>query len=471
MTYPATKTQLCAQAMPGAWCGIIAFVAITLCLGAAASRTRAEEAATKVVKPAAAGIQGETTTPSPHAPMPAGRQTGRIQYVGPDTFILLDSDGRPQPVPGMSYEDFLAAWKKMNQVASPESRPRFTIESIKIEGKAHNQTADLKLEAVVHILADGPVDVPLGLVGAILQGEPRFGKPAPTDQNSASDRQPAKGKPEDEYLDYDPQHGGFVARLTGHVGERQSLSFELLVPLSRDGPETTLSLNCPRSVSSSLALNIDSAIVDVRTGTGAVITKSSKVAGGTRVEVAGPTGQFRLSWQNAKNDAASIASVLNAVGAIRVAIDGRGVRSNARLTVSSFGGTFDHFRVRLPRGAKLIPGGTSAASQDRIYRISEESQTPGSTTAANNVGQIVLVELKEKQQGSVVVDLSTEQASSPASAGQPLELGGFEVLDAVRQFGDIALNVANDWQAAGIPDATCGRLTPRSSTALCSGPK
>ncbi|HEX5472400.1 MAG TPA: hypothetical protein VFW73_10960, partial [Lacipirellulaceae bacterium] len=33
------------------------------------------------------------------------------------------------------------------------------------------------------------------------------------------------------------------------------------------------------------------------------------------------------------------------------------------------------------------------------------------------------------------------------NANQRLELGGFEVLGAVRQFGDIAINVANDWQA------------------------
>ena len=41
-----------------------------------------------------------------------------IQYVGPDTYILLDAQGRPQPVPGMTYEDFLAAWKKLNNPAN-----------------------------------------------------------------------------------------------------------------------------------------------------------------------------------------------------------------------------------------------------------------------------------------------------------------------------------------------------------------
>src|SRR4051812_19826442 len=62
--------------------------------------------------------------------MPAVQPSGLFQYVGPDTFILLDSQGRPQPVPGMTYEDFVAAWKKLNQPTKQDSQPRYTIERI-----------------------------------------------------------------------------------------------------------------------------------------------------------------------------------------------------------------------------------------------------------------------------------------------------------------------------------------------------
>ena len=40
----------------------------------------------------------------------------RVQYVGPETYILRDAQGRPQAMPGMTYEDFLAAWKRLQQV-------------------------------------------------------------------------------------------------------------------------------------------------------------------------------------------------------------------------------------------------------------------------------------------------------------------------------------------------------------------
>lgn len=368
---------------------------------------------------------------------------GPIQYVGPDTYILLDAQGRPQPVPGMTYEDFLAAWKKLNNPATADSQPRFTIESIKVDGQTHGQRAELKLDVTIHLLADGPVNVPLGLVGAILQGDPHFNKPEAKPQPTTTESAAPKQKPSDEYLDFDPQHGGFVARVAGAAGERRTLTFNLIVPLLRDGAETTLALSCPRATSSSLALTVDTPITEARTNSGAVTSKKANSDGGTRIEVAGPSGQFRLTWQSASTETASITSVLNAVGSIHISIDGRGVRSDARLTVRSFGGAFDQFRIRLPRGAKLIPAATG--SQDSKYRISEEPQATGQAKPTDNAGQIILVELKEKQQGPVVVDLSTEQLGHDAT--QAVELAGFEVVGAVRQFGDIALNVANDWQA------------------------
>ncbi|HEX5472022.1 MAG TPA: hypothetical protein VFW73_09055, partial [Lacipirellulaceae bacterium] len=335
-----------------------------------------------------------------------GKPTGPIQYVGPDTYILLDEQGRPQPVPGMTYEDFLAAWKKLNQPTDPERRPRFIIENTEVEGATQEERAKLRFQATVHLLVDGPVDVPLGLVGAILQGEPRFGG-AERNTQGVSDHPTSKLK--SEYLDYDPQNGGFVARMSGKANDRQLVTFDLIVPLTRDGAETTLPLNFPRAVSSSLTVNLDTPAIDAHANTGVVTSNKATTAGVTRIEVAGPSDQFRLTWRPATKDPMSVASVLNAVGAIHIAIDGRGVRSDARLTVRSFGGTFGQFRLRLPRGAKLIPDAAASNVQDPKYHISEEA--PAAAASSNqDAGQIVLVQLNEKQQGPVVVDLSTEQS-------------------------------------------------------------
>jgi hypothetical protein len=385
--------------------------------------------------------QAVTTAAPSGAPV---QSNGPIQYLGPDTYILLDAQGRPQPMPGMTYEDFLAAWKKMNEAASPESQPRFSIESIKIAGEARGERAELKFDITVHALATGAIDVPLGLVGAVLDGEPSFGKPTTQTQQVAADT-PQKTKPDDEYLDFDPQRGGFVAHLTGTTGGRRTISFQMIAPLVHDGAETSLAVNFPRATSSSLSLNVDRAVSEARASSGILTSKKSEADHTTHIDVVGPSGQFRLSWQSASNESTPFSTVLNAVGAIHVTIDGRGVRTDAHLSVRSYGSAFDRFRIRLPRGAKLIRDPAAAGNQDQKYRISEETPAAGQQKNPENATQIVLVQLKEKQQGPIVVDLSTEQPAHDPS--QTIELGGFEVLGAVRQFGDIALSVANDWQA------------------------
>lgn len=431
MTYPAITSRTLIHGPRPVGRRVLGLLLVAIALAGARTAIAQNGELTPATKPAV----------PPSAPI---QPKGPIQYMGPDTYILLDAQGRPQPVPGMSYEDFLAAWKKMNEAAIPESQPRFSIESIKIAGETHGERAELKFDITVRTLATGEIDVPLGLVGAVLDGEPSFGKPIPQTQQAAADT-PQKTKPSDEYLDFDPQRGGFVAHLVGTTGERRTISFQMIAPLVRDGAETSLALNFPRATSSSLSLDVDRAVSEARASSGVLTSKKSDAGRATHIDVVGPSGQFRLSWQSASNEGAPFSTVLNAVGAIHVTIDGRGVRADAHLSVRSYGSTFDQFRVRLPRGAKLIRDPAAAGSQDQKYRISEETPAAGQEKKPENASQIVLVQLKEKQQGPVVVDLSTEQPAHDPS--QTIELGGFEVLGAVRQFGDIALSVANDWQA------------------------
>src|SRR5215210_5685058 len=165
MTHLATKNCPRAPRLRVARLSTCALFALSLLLTPLAKNLLAQDAESKAATP--------TVTSTIETNLPKGP----IQYVGPDTYILLDAQGRPQPVPGMTYEDFLAAWKKLNNPANAENQPRFTIETIKIDGQTRGQRADLKIEVTIHLLADGQVNVPLGLVGAILQGEPDFNKP------------------------------------------------------------------------------------------------------------------------------------------------------------------------------------------------------------------------------------------------------------------------------------------------------
>ncbi len=412
--------------------------------------------AQETASPRGAGGGGPETADAnadpPAVPPHVAEHAGRIQYVGPDTYILLDAQGRPQPVPGMTYEDFLAAWKEAKLPESSDRKRRYSIESIDVDGEARDGHARLKFTAKIKLLTDEPVDVPLGLLGSILQGEPEFGPggAAGADSTSAS-ASSGRGRhaSRQEYLDFNPQRGGFIAQLEGRSGEQRHVSLHLIVPLTRDGTETTLPLNCPRAVSSSLSLGIDQPVTNVIVSSGTLLSTET-VAGGTKLKIAGAMGAVRLTWQAGDAAGGEVATVLGAAGAVRVSIDGRSVRCDARLTVQSYGGSFDRFRVRLPAGAQLVRDERSVAETGGPrYRIAVEGQSPAATEPGDGAvqGQVVLVQLPEKQQSPASIELSTEQPIGLEDGGPVVELGGFEVLDAVRQYGDVAVEVAGDWQA------------------------
>jgi hypothetical protein len=366
--------------------------------------------------------------------------SGPIEYVGPDTYILLDAEGRPQPVLGMTYEEFIAAWKQLEQVEAASDEPRFTIDELRMAGRAMDDHAELAAMVKVRVLADGLVRVPLGMAGGILREQPKLAAGEKDDAAKA-------------VVQYDAAAGGFVALIDSKskaVGAKANaakqvveISLQLLVPLVRDGNETSLQLNCPRALVSNLVLDLPTAIVDATSSEGSLVTTVAGEKGGSRLDVDGPAGDFRLRWNTAEAARRELATVLSATGAIGISIDGHSIRSDAHLTVRSYGGSFERFRVRLPPGAKLVEERAPDVGEGPpTYRIAVDT----STAAANTDSQAVTVELAEKQLGPVEIELSTEQPLGLNSAEEAVELAGFEVVGAVRQYGDVAVQVADDWQ-------------------------
>jgi hypothetical protein len=383
--------------------------------------------------------ESEGATPVP-AQVAQPKVSGAIEYVGPDTYILLDSEGRPQPVLGMTYEEFIAAWKQLEQVEAASDEPRFTIDELRMTGRAVDDHTELEAVVKVRVLADGLVRVPLAMAGGILREQPKVAAGADDDAATV-------------VVQYDAKAGGFVALIdsktkaagteTTDAKQVVEIALRLLVPLVRDGNEISLQLNCPRALVSNLALDLPTAIVDATATEGTLVTTIAGANGGTRLDVDGPAGDFRLRWNTAEAARPELATVLSATGAVGISIDGHSIRSDAHLTVRSYGGSFERFRVRLPPGAKLIEERTPDVGEGPpTYRLALDT----ATAPASADSQIVTVELAEKQLGPVEIELSTEQPLGLNSAEEAVELAGFEVLGAVRQYGDVAVQVADDWQ-------------------------
>ena len=153
----------------------------------------------------------------------------------------------------------------------------------------------------------------------------------------------------------------------------------------------------------------------------------------TQLTAIGLTGEFAMTWQAADTPVARLPTTLDATGAITLRVDGRMIHSEAKLTVRSSGGEYDGFRVRLPPGAEstpMPPGPISVATSE----------------SADGGGKICDVKLARKTSEPVDLRLVTQRVVSPQGDDAPLELAGFEVLDAVRQSGTITVQVVGDWQ-------------------------
>jgi hypothetical protein len=360
---------------------------------------------------------------------------GPIEYVGPDTYILLDAEGRPQPLLGMTYDDFMAAWKKLQRVEAGVAERRFTIDELLVSGRVNDDRAELRVEISVRTSSAVPTKVPLGMAGAILTRQPRWEARGTAEKGTPASKDPV--------VDYDPQAGGFVAWIGSGTAERQKLVCEMLVPLVRDGNQRNLRINFPRALVSKLTLDVPTAIVDASVSEGVVLEREATKGGGTRLTADGLAGDFRLTWSTTEGERRELATVLSATGAIAISIDGHSIRSDAHLSVRSFGGSFDQFRVRLPPGAQLIQDRSDdVGATPPGYRVSVAEEA----SAAGDAARIATVEVGERQFGPVEVDLSTEQPVGLPSTDRAVELAGFEVVGAVRQFGDVAVRVADDWQ-------------------------
>jgi hypothetical protein len=340
--------------------------------------------------------------------------------IGPDTYLLPDKEGHLQRVLGFTYEDFIDAYKIQHQLSRTREPPRFRLQRLLATGTAEDGHARLKIDITIALSTEQSVGVPLGMPQALLL------EPATSDG------------PGNVPVHFDTTAGGYVAWLRGTPGQTYHVVLHVLVPLTKTGGETALQIGMPRAASSELTMTVPVTNATAQVGRGSAIVDRTPVPGGTRWVVAGMSGDFRLAWQKSDKETVQRGPVLEASGGMLVRVDGLTINTDVRLSVRSFGGRFDRFRVRLPAGADLVavhhPGYT-------VRPVDGSAEEP----LAAAMSRVVEVQLDEKTVGPVDVQLITQQRHEPAGKERSLQLAGFEVIGAVRQFGHIAIQVIGDW--------------------------
>ena len=210
-------------------------------------------------------VAGDAAPPGQRAELALPTGELPVRHVGPDTFILLDKDGNPQPFLGFPYEVFMRAWQKSElQQGDTIRKPRFIIEALEINGSALGSYAKLQVTVRVTLLTEQRIAVPLSMAGAIVRPESLAKQTRAGMQISSNERQ-----------------GGLVAWIQGQPGDQREVTLQVIVPLEIVGSETILRFNCPRAVASEIAIEIaDSVVAEATTGQ-AIVSKQKLDNGNT----------------------------------------------------------------------------------------------------------------------------------------------------------------------------------------------
>jgi hypothetical protein len=112
--------------------------------------------------------ESQTAAPADESTRIVPQVTGPLAPVGPDTFILLDSAGHPQPVLGMTYEEFSEAWRKLHNLDGDDRTPSFLISTLTAKGRIEGDAAQLDVRIEIELKNSHLTPIPLGFENAIL---------------------------------------------------------------------------------------------------------------------------------------------------------------------------------------------------------------------------------------------------------------------------------------------------------------
>ncbi|MBN2473677.1 MAG: hypothetical protein JXB62_03640 [Pirellulales bacterium] len=341
----------------------------------------------------------------PGAASPAPR--AEVEESQPTLYYLEDEHGNLIAVPGFRWEDFKKYYDLKHQFEQQQQQPPYSLQRISASGTTGAERAELTLEMGVLVRREGWARVPLHLDQAVL-------------------REPAVYQgPGEGFVHLTEGGDGYTGWIRGEAGSQHTLTLTVLVPVIKTGEKTALRLHLPRAAASQLKLKVPVANAAGEVSEGATLEPPAAGDNETELTVLGPAGDFELRWFKSDGAAAATASVLTAEGAVLIRIDKSTVESETTLVVRSSGAPFDRFHVRLPPGTELVPGNgvDPAVSLD-----------PGAATK----GFVEVVRAKADTE-PITVRLMTRRPHTVSEPQGWFEVAGFEVVEAVRQSGHVAL--------------------------------
>jgi hypothetical protein len=333
-------------------------------------------------------------------------------------YYLKDKQGNLQAVPGFRFEDFVELYKVKNQLEQRERKPSYSLARMMASGSVTGDRAEWNIQFTIVVEPGQWARIPLRLNQGVLSEPARSDGGAPP------------------LLQFEPGGDGHVCWLEGQAERRQQqITLKMLVPVLDLGDGSRMKLFLPRAAVSQLKLSVPVASAEAKVSPGAtLLAPVAAEKGSTEFTVQGAAGDFELSWAATGAKPIQRPGEIEALGTVLVRAGAREIGSEVTLSVRSYGEPFDRFRVRLPRGAELVTGGPAGSG----YRV-----VPLELTVAGS--PLAEVQLQRKTAGPVEVRLATRRSLDPAKSNEWTELAGFEVVQAARQWGHVAVATVGDW--------------------------
>lgn len=358
-------------------------------------------------------VEGSDAAPAP-VKAPAAQVAAEAL---PDVLILKDKNGKLQTLPGFTLEQFDALWKLRNQLDQQNLPPAYAIGELALSGRADASRATLQARFTLTVHAEGWVRVPLRLDDVVLVERAAYDGPG------------------QHVLNFDAKGDGYVLWIRGAAGQTHTLTLKVMAPVNSIGSESHLRLSVPRVAVANLDLDVPLPRVRAKVidgGTLESVKETSKDQ--SHLKMVGLGGPCDISWHAADALVADLPTVLEANGIVAMRITPQSISCDARLTVRSLGGEFDQFQVRLPAGASSV--GAPQPGVTLTDAGADESQR-----------RLLNVKLEKKTAGPIEVRLTTERSHQSPQHEEPIDLAGFEVPAAVRQWGTVTVAVEANWQA------------------------
>lgn len=374
------------------------------------------------------------------APMPAATSrptdTSGVKETQPQLYYLKDKDGNLVPVPDMTFEDF----QRLDRLAQGlnTASPTYSLGNLKLTGQVINGKAEIDADLKIKIIAKNEAwqRIPLRFASAALREPPQH-----------------EGKG-DLFIEYEPDGEGYICWLKAAENSEHTLRCRFLAPVQELGAELRLAIAAPRATSGLLNLRVAEAqakAVVIRRTEELTLKDVFADGSGSRLEMPNPAGDFQIAWRAGTSTAPQMRQTVDVRSTMLVKMEGkRRVTCEARMKVRSFGAPLEAFTVRLPPDMHL---GQQPEQPGLRFTVLE----PTIDEFTQKTAQVVEVRLETKT-NSADVTMVAEYVRDSNAGDQPVEVGGFEVIDAVKQWGALDLVVEGEQSAIWLEGANIRRM-------------